>query len=57
VEAKDIPIVADCDAGYRNALNVMRTVNDRERAGAAAICIDDNVYPKRCIFTQVCAES
>jgi len=31
-------------------LNVMRTVNDRERAGVAAICIEDNVYPKRCSF-------
>jgi phosphoenolpyruvate phosphomutase len=28
----------------------MRTVNDRERAGVAAICIEDNVYPKRCSF-------
>src|SRR5215831_9551553 len=42
--------IADCDTGYGNALNVMRTVNDRERAGVAAICIEDNVYPKRCSF-------
>ncbi len=49
-EAITIPIVADCDTGYGNALNVMRTVNDRERAGVAAICIEDNVYPKRCSF-------
>ncbi|MEK7293468.1 MAG: isocitrate lyase/phosphoenolpyruvate mutase family protein [Nitrospirota bacterium] len=49
-EAINIPIVADCDTGYGNALNVMRTVNDRERAGVAAICIEDNVYPKRCSF-------
>src|ERR687890_2310279 len=49
-EAVSIPIIADCDTGYGNALNVMRTVNDRERAGVAAICIDDNVYPKRCSF-------
>ncbi len=49
-EAIDIPIIADCDTGYGNALNVMRTVNDRERAGVAAICIEDNVYPKRCSF-------
>lgn len=49
-EAIDIPIIADCDTGYGNALNVMRTVNDRERAGIAAICIEDNVYPKRCSF-------
>ena len=50
VEAVGIPVVADCDTGYGNALNVMRVVNDRERAGVAAICIEDNVYPKRCSF-------
>jgi phosphoenolpyruvate phosphomutase len=49
-EAVNIPVIADCDTGYGNALNVMRTVNDRERAGVAAICIEDNVYPKRCSF-------
>ncbi len=49
-EAVTIPIIADCDTGYGNALNVMRTVTDRERAGVAAICIEDNVYPKRCSF-------
>ncbi len=49
-ETIDIPIIADCDTGYGNALNVMRTVNDRERAGIAAICIEDNIYPKRCSF-------
>src|SRR5881396_157279 len=50
VEAVGIPIIADCDTGYGNALNVMRTVTDHERAGIAAICIEDNVYPKRCSF-------
>ena len=49
-EAVNIPVIADCDTGYGNALNVMRTVTDRERAGVAAICIEDNVYPKRCSF-------
>jgi phosphoenolpyruvate phosphomutase len=49
-EAVTIPIIADCDTGYGNALNVMRTVNDHERAGIAAICIEDNVFPKRCSF-------
>jgi phosphoenolpyruvate phosphomutase len=49
-EAVNIPVIADCDTGYGNALNVMRTVTDRERAGIAAICIEDNVYPKRCSF-------
>ncbi|RMH02739.1 MAG: phosphoenolpyruvate mutase [Nitrospirae bacterium] len=49
-EAVSIPIIADCDTGYGNALNVMRVVRDHERAGIAAICIEDNVYPKRCSF-------
>src|SRR5574342_356655 len=49
-EAIDIPIIADCDTGYGNALNVMRAVTDHERAGIAAICIEDNVFPKRCSF-------
>ena len=49
-EAVTIPIIADCDTGYGNALNVMRTVTDHERAGIAAICIEDNVFPKRCSF-------
>src|SRR4026209_603730 len=50
VEAVSIPVIADCDTGYGNALNVKRTVTDRERAGVAAICIEVNVYPKRCSF-------
>ncbi len=49
-EAVSIPVISDCDTGYGNALNVMRTVKDRERAGVAAVCIEDNVYPKRCSF-------
>ncbi len=39
-EAISIPINADCDTEYGNALNVMRTVNDHERTGIAAICIE-----------------
>src|SRR5688572_33242346 len=49
-EAVGIPIIADCETGYGNALNVMRTVNDQERAGVAAICIEDNDDPKRWSF-------
>ena len=45
-----IPIVADCDNGYGNAINVIRTVREYERAGIAAICIEDNIFPKRCSF-------
>lgn len=49
-EVISIPIIADCDTGYGNALNVIRTVQDRERSGIAAICMEDNVFPKRCSF-------
>jgi phosphoenolpyruvate phosphomutase len=50
VDAVEIPVVADCDNGYGNAINVMRTVGEFERAGAAGICIEDNDFPKRCSF-------
>jgi 2-methylisocitrate lyase-like PEP mutase family enzyme len=44
----DIPVIADADTGYGNALNVRRTVRELERAGAAAILLEDQVGPKRC---------
>src|SRR5712692_5681237 len=50
VEAVAIPVIADCDTGFGNALNVMRTVQEYEKAGIAGICIEDNVFPKRCSF-------
>ncbi len=50
VDAVTIPVIADCDNGYGNAINVMRTVGEFERAGAAGICIEDNEFPKRCSF-------
>ena len=50
VDAVRIPVVADCDNGYGNAINVMRTVGEFERAGAAGVCIEDNDFPKRCSF-------
>ncbi len=43
-----IPVVADADTGYGNAINVIRTVRDFEAAGVAAIHIEDQVSPKRC---------
>ena len=46
--AVEIPLIADADTGYGNALNVVRTVREYERAGAAAIHIEDQVWPKRC---------
>ena len=50
VDTVGIPVVADCDNGYGNAINVMRTAAEFERAGAAGICIEDNEFPKRCSF-------
>ncbi len=43
-----IPIVVDADNGYGNALNVQRTVRTLERAGASAIQLEDQAFPKRC---------
>jgi methylisocitrate lyase len=48
VAAVKIPVIADADTGYGNALNVVRTVREFERAGVAAIHIEDQVTPKRC---------
>jgi len=44
----NIPVIADADTGYGNELNVVRTVHAYERAGVAAIHIEDQVFPKRC---------
>jgi 2-methylisocitrate lyase-like PEP mutase family enzyme len=49
-QAVSIPVVCDADTGYGNALNVVRTVHEFEDAGAAAIHIEDQVWPKRCGF-------
>lgn len=43
-----IPVIADCDNGYGNAVNVVRTVEEYERAGIAGICMEDNLFPKKC---------
>jgi 2-methylisocitrate lyase-like PEP mutase family enzyme len=42
------PLIVDADTGYGNALNVQRTVRLLERAGANAIQIEDQTFPKRC---------
>ncbi len=48
VAATDRPVVADADTGYGNPINVIRTVQDYERAGVAGLHIEDQVAPKRC---------
>lgn len=46
--AVDIPVIADADTGYGNAIKVIRTVREFESAGVAAIHFEDQVTPKRC---------
>ena len=48
VAAVDVPVIADADTGYGNAVNVVRTVQLYEQAGVAAIQLEDQVMPKRC---------
>lgn len=47
-DAVDLPLFADGDTGYGNALSVRRTVIEYEKSGAAAILFEDQVWPKRC---------
>ena len=47
-EAVEVPLIADADTGYGNPINVVRTVRTYEKAGAAAIHLEDQVWPKRC---------
>src|SRR5690348_13063995 len=44
--AFDLPLLVDADHGYGNALNVMRTVQELETAGVAALTIEDTVLPR-----------
>jgi carboxyvinyl-carboxyphosphonate phosphorylmutase len=48
VAAVDVPVIADADTGYGNAINVIRTVREYEQAGVAGIHLEDQVMPKRC---------
>ncbi len=50
--AVEVPVICDADTGYGNALNVMRTVREFEDAGASAIHLEDQVWPKRCGFLE-----
>ena len=46
--AVDLPVIADADTGYGNQINVVRCVQDYERASVAAIHIEDQILPKKC---------
>jgi 2-methylisocitrate lyase-like PEP mutase family enzyme len=48
VSAVDVPVVADIDTGYGNALNAARAMRAFERAGVAGVQIEDQVFPKQC---------
>ena len=46
--AVSVPVIADADNGYGNAINVIRTVKEYIQTGVAAIHIEDQIIPKRC---------
>ena len=46
--APKLMVLVDADTGYGNALNVMRTVQLYEQAGAVGFCLEDQVWPKKC---------
>ncbi|MCO7219040.1 oxaloacetate decarboxylase [Klenkia sp. PcliD-1-E] len=47
-QAVEVPLIADADTGYGNALNVVRTVREYEQAGVGGLQLEDQVSPKRC---------
>jgi 2-methylisocitrate lyase-like PEP mutase family enzyme len=47
-EVTELPIIVDGDTGFGNPVNVWRTVRMLERAGASAIQIEDQIFPKKC---------
>lgn len=48
IDAIDIPVMADADTGYGNAINAMRVTEKFIKAGAAGMNLEDQVFPKRC---------
>ena len=48
VDSVTVPVIADADTGYGNVINTIRTVQQFEKAGVAAIQLEDQVMPKRC---------
>src|SRR5271168_2003634 len=49
-QSVNVPVICDADTGYGNSLNAWRTVREYEDAGASALHIEDQVFPKRCGF-------
>jgi 2-methylisocitrate lyase-like PEP mutase family enzyme len=48
VDSVEIPVIADMDTGYGNAVNVVRSVREYEKAGVAAFHLEDQISPKKC---------
>jgi carboxyvinyl-carboxyphosphonate phosphorylmutase len=46
--AVNVPVIADADTGYGGVLNIQRTIRQYERAGVAAVHVEDQEFPKRC---------
>ena len=46
--AEEVPLIADADNGYGGVVNVRRTIRAYERAGVAAVHLEDQQWPKRC---------
>jgi phosphoenolpyruvate phosphomutase len=49
-QATSLPVISDCDTGFGEIRNLRRSIQDFERGGAAAVCIEDKLYPKRNSF-------
>ena len=45
-----LPVIADCDSGYGDIIIIQRLVKEYEKIGVKGICIEDNIFPKRCSF-------
>ena len=52
VEAVSIPVIADADTGYGNAINVIRTVREYEKSGVAGFHIEDQVARRNAAITR-----
>ncbi|MHC4456641.1 MAG: isocitrate lyase/PEP mutase family protein [Planctomycetota bacterium] len=48
IDAVNIPVLIDGDTGHGNVTNVIRTIREFEKAGAAGLFIEDQIFPKRC---------
>lgn len=45
-----LPVIADCDSGYGDIVIIQRLIKEYEKIGIKGICIEDNIFPKRCSF-------